>query len=57
VSIVTITANESIINNQTSIAQGNSYQVKVFASCLTSPNNATLIDSGFWFNVINAGAL
>ena len=57
VSIVTITANESIINNQTSIAQGNSYQVKVFASCLTSPNNATLVDSGFWFNVINAGAL
>jgi hypothetical protein len=56
-SSITLTANESFDNDQTLIAQGNSYVIRVFASTLDSPNNTILSNNLLSFNVINAGAL
>jgi hypothetical protein len=56
-SSIALTANQSFDNDQTAIAQGNSYVIRVFASSLDSPNNTTLTNNLLSFNVINAGAL
>jgi hypothetical protein len=56
-SSIALTANQSFPNDQTSIRQGNSYVIRVFASSLDSPNNTTLTNNLLSFNVINAGGL
>jgi hypothetical protein len=56
-SLVLITDNQSYPNDQSQIAQGNSYVIRVLASPLDSPNNSTLVGTTLSFNVHNAVGL